>query len=112
MICDAGDIVLVPFPFVDLPRVKTRPALVISAQGFNEANQQSLLVMITTASNSHWPSDLTIHDLPQTGLAHPSIIRWKIFTLPNSQFLKRLGRLGSKDMAALRKSLRTIVQLG
>ncbi len=35
MICDAGDVVVVPFPFSDIAVAKARPALVVSSAKAN-----------------------------------------------------------------------------
>ena len=107
-ISDFGDVLLVPFPFVDLPLSKRRPAVVLSAKHFNAANGQSLLAMITTAGGSAWPDDIVIEDLAAAGLPKPSVIRFKIFTLPNAMTLKLLGRLGERDAAELKSRLAAI----
>ena len=78
MICDFGDVVVVPFPFVDAQVVKHRPALVLSNRVFNASSGQSVLAMITSANQSTWPTDLEIADLEQAGLKHYSVVRWKI----------------------------------
>ena len=108
MICDFGDVVVVPFPFVDLPISKTRPALVLSIEGFNQANGHTALVMITTAAGSTWPSDIEIADRAAAGIVHASFIRWKVFTLPNQIILRRVGALGRKDRTAVTKAARTV----
>jgi mRNA-degrading endonuclease toxin of MazEF toxin-antitoxin module len=97
VICDFADIVVVPFPFVDRPIAKRRPALVFSGGDFNTDNGQTVLAMITTASASSWPSDIEIRDGEAAGLLHRSVIRWKVFTLPNQMILRRIGRLGDAD---------------
>ncbi len=104
-IFDFGDVVLVPFPFVDLPLSKRRPAVVLSTERFNASNGQSLLAMITTASGSAWPDDIAIEDPGAAGLPRPSVIRFKLFTLPNAMTLKLLGRLGERDAAKLKSHL-------
>ncbi|MEJ0013569.1 MAG: type II toxin-antitoxin system PemK/MazF family toxin [Bauldia sp.] len=106
MICSFADVVVVPFPFVDRPISKTRPALVFSSAAFNEEHDQSVLAMITTGANSAWPSDIVIGDGKRAGLARRSVIRWKLFTLPNQIILKRIGTLGEKDLAAVKRSAR------
>ncbi len=109
MICEFGDIVVVPFPFGDLAAEKRRPSLILSQTQFNESHRHSICAMITTAARSNWPSDITIHDLRRAGLNHACVIRWKLFTLPNEIILKRLGYLAERDrqdvIAALHKYL-------
>lgn len=97
MICSFGDVVVVPFPFVDEPILKRRPALVLSNENFNAENGQSILAMITTGARSAWPSDVSISDTASAGLTHRSVVRWKLFTLPNQSILRRAGALGTKD---------------
>lgn len=108
MAFDFADIVVVPFPFLELPVAKRRPALVLSATTFNDANDHSVLAMITTAARSAWPSDLPIADLAAAGLQRTSVVRWKLFTLPNGLIERRLGRLGEADRSAAERGLRTI----
>jgi mRNA interferase MazF len=100
-----GDTVLVPFPFTGLPIAKRRPSVVLSARSFGEASGQSIMGMITSASGSAWPSDIIIDDLKMAGIPHPSIIRFKLFTLPNDLILRQLGRLHPKDLADLKKGM-------
>ena len=104
MICEAGDVVVVPFPFVDIPVNKRRPAVVLSTSVFNGANGQSVLAMITTAAGSAWQSDVAVKDLVSAGLPHNCFVRWKVFTLPNATIVRQLGALGSEDRAALAMS--------
>ena len=97
MICEAGDVVLVPIPFVDLPVARRRPAVVISGRAFNEAEHQSVLAMVTTAAASSWASDTPLTDLPAAGLVAPCVVRLKIFTLENRLLERLLGALGQAD---------------
>jgi mRNA interferase MazF len=106
VICDFGDVVVVPFPFVDRPIVKRRPALVLSSLDFNAGNEQSVLAMITTGAGSSWPSDIGIGDRDAAGLAHRSVIRWKLFTLPNTAILRKLGTLSGSDRSAVSRAAR------
>lgn len=104
-----GDIVAVPFPFVDGPDVKRRPAVVLSNGEFNAAHEHVVLAMITTAKRSAWPSDIRISDHAAVGLPVPSVIRMKIFTLDARLIARRLGRLSSVDMRAFHRTLSTNV---
>jgi len=103
-----GDTVLVPFPFTDMPQVKRRPCVVVSAYAFNQANEQSVMAMITTAGASSWAGDIPIADCDAAGISHPSVIRFKLFTLPNDMVLRRLGALAIADLSLLRTKIGTI----
>ena len=97
MICDVGDVAIVPFPFTDMAVSKYRPALVISRQSFNEDNANTILAMITTARGSAWPSDILLADPVAAGLTQECYVRWKVFTLPNDLLRRSIGQIGSKD---------------
>jgi mRNA interferase MazF len=108
VICDLGDVVVVPFPFVDAAIAKRRPSVVLSRHAFNAANGHSVCAMITSAAGSKWPSDIAIEDIAKAGLQRPCVVRWKIFTLPNSLILKLAGTLGSSDRTNITTAARTI----
>jgi mRNA interferase MazF len=97
VICEQWAVALVPFPFMDMPASKRRPALVISSKAFNDANQHTILAMITTAKGSTWPSDYLLYDPLAAGLMKNCYVRWKTFTLPNSLIVKELGSLAPQD---------------
>ena len=109
MICDFGDVVVVPFPFVDSPASKRRPSAILSARSFNDANGHSLCAMITTAAASRWPSDHSISDLKSAGLPRPCVLRWKLFTLPNDLILKKAGVLAKADQDGIVRVARKIM---
>lgn len=105
MICDPWDVVIVPFPFTDMPEVKRRPALVLSATVFNE-HGHAVLAMITTKSHSPWPGDTTIADLEIAGLRTSCLVRLKIFTLDNELLIRRSGHLSESDRTAVTEVLK------
>ena len=109
MICDFGDVAVVPFPFVDMTISKFRPAVVLSNQTFNDENGNTMLAMITTAKRSAWPSDILLKDAEGAGLRQASYVRWKIFTLPNDLIHRATGSLGDKDKRTVRTALRKIL---
>lgn len=109
MICEFGDVVVVPFPFVDIDDKKRRPSLILSRKQFNQANGHSICAMITTAARTRWPSDVAIADLATAGLPRPSVVRWKLFTLPNHLIQKKAGILGEPDRVGVTTSLRHIM---
>ena len=97
MIFERFDVVVVPFPFADSTKSKSRPALVLSTSRFNRANSHTLLAMITRATHTPWPSDLLIAEPGSSGLRHASVVRWKLFTLDNRIIQRRVGTLEEKD---------------
>nr|WP_314258271.1 type II toxin-antitoxin system PemK/MazF family toxin [uncultured Devosia sp.] len=105
---DFGDTVVVPFPFVDLPLAKHRPSVVLSSGRFNVDSGQSIMAMITTARRSIWPSDVPITDLNSAGLMQPSVIRFKLFTLPNDLLLRPLGKLAASDQARMIEIMKSV----
>ena len=110
MICDLetlnfGDVVVVPFPFVDKPASKRRPALVLSNINFN-AEGYSILSMITTKQKPAWPGDTQITDIATCGLRKPCLIRLKLFTLDNRLILNKIGKLNKSDSLQIMKHLR------
>lgn len=107
--CDRWDVVTAMFPFVDIPVRKPRPVLVLSRQAFHRTHDHLIGCMITTAARSHWPSDRPIGDLAATGLPLPSIVRWKVFTLPAMVLGRRIGALASEDRTAMEDRLRDIL---
>lgn len=108
MICNHWDIIAVPFPFMERPAVKRRPALVISTREFNANNDHTVMAMITSAMLERWPSDYLIGKPLEAGLKTACYIRWKIFTLPNIMLEKRIGELADEDREDVSKRARMI----
>ena len=104
MICNRYDVVVVPFPFVDRPETKKRPAVVLSNKVFNR-NNHTILAMITTKKEPSWPGDSQIGDYIDAGLRLPCLVRFKFFTLDNRILQKRIGRLSEKDSNKIAKHL-------
>ena len=109
MICNTGDIVVVPFPFTDRQNAKRRPALVLSHNAFNKDHKHTLLAMITTATHTQWKSDCLIKNLKPTALPCASIVRMKLFTLDNRIIIKRLGTVHEKDRKSVQMKLKKSV---
>jgi mRNA-degrading endonuclease toxin of MazEF toxin-antitoxin module len=103
------DVLTALFPFIDIPVHKPRPVLVLSGVGFNVANGHVVVAMITTGAGSRWPSDCPILDLTAAGLGHPSIVRCKLFTVPNAQIGRKIGHLSDSDRARIGAHLDAIL---
>jgi mRNA interferase MazF len=108
---------LVPFPFTDLSRQKTRPAVVISSASYNTRMSDLILVAISSKTTSIDSAfDLLIpstHPLfAATGLRTPSIIRTgKIVTIAQEMIYRKLGNLPTDLMTRLEQRLWTIFDL-
>jgi mRNA interferase MazF len=103
------DVVVVPFPFVDLPVRKLRPALILSRPEFHERDGHAILAMITSARRSRWSSDIVLGEIDPTGLVHPSVVRFKVFTLETALIRRAIGRLGGNDAAIVAAALHKAV---
>ncbi|MEJ0078188.1 MAG: type II toxin-antitoxin system PemK/MazF family toxin [Alphaproteobacteria bacterium] len=101
--------IVVPFPFVDIPAAKRRPSLILSNRIFNEANGHSICAMVTTAVRTRWLSDVAISDLGSAGLPRACVVRWKLFTLPNHLIERKAGMLGRVDRAAVTSTARVVL---
>jgi len=104
-----GDVVEVPFPFVESPGRKRRPALVLSAESLCREQAVVILAMITSAKRSAWRSDVAIAEWRQAGLHGPCVVRWKVFTLEAALILSKRGFVSSGDRARLGQSLRSVL---
>jgi mRNA interferase MazF len=101
VICEAGDVVVVPFPFTDSVETKRRPALILSPAEFNRQSGHSVMAMITSANRSSWPGDVAIGS-SNAGLRMPCVVRMKLFTLDNRLIAKTIGRLPEQEWAQVR----------
>jgi mRNA interferase MazF len=100
-----GDVVKVPFPYTDRSTRQSRPALVVSSVGLQDAHNLLWVVMITSAENRGWPSDVPITALTRAGLPAASVIRpAKIATIDAADATK----LGNISETQLRKVMDTI----
>ncbi len=108
MICDHFQLAAVPFPFMERPASKRRPALVVSNRNFNSENDHTVVAMVTTAKVEHWASDYIILKPAEAGLPKDCFVRWKIFTLPNMLISKVIGDMADEDREALMIQARKI----
>ena len=111
MICEAFDVVVVPFPFTDRATRKRRPALVLSDRAaFNARIGHAVLAMITSATHSYWPLDVRVTDLKAAGLPSTSVVRMKLFTLDQQLIVRKAGSLAAKDRQAVATVVRKLLK--
>ena len=93
-----GDVVKVPFPYTDKATRQSRPALVVSAPDLQQRHNLIWVLMITSAENRGWSSDVAISALSRAGLPAPSVIRTaKIATIDASD-ATRLGTISEAQL--------------
>jgi len=109
VICDRHDVVVVPFPFQEIPATKRRPAVICSGRVFNENNGWSVVSMITSAKALAWPGDMPITDLESAGLKVSCYIRPRFQTLPNEILVGLIGTLGPVDRLGWERQFASIV---
>jgi mRNA interferase MazF len=107
MIYKQWDIIKIPFPFVDSPKSKPRPVLVLSNEDFAKANGHIVTAMITTGKNSKWKYDVDIENLSSAGLSKKCVIRMKFFTLDLRLEHKKIGSLSVKDQKNFIKNFKS-----
>ena len=104
-----GEVVSVPFPFTDLSTTKQRPALVVSANWFNEIRRDRVVVAITSQIPAASEDDqylLSYADITDAGLPKPSMVKLgKIFTIEQGLIRKTLGALSQPTMKAISQAL-------
>lgn len=103
---EIGDVVDVPFPFVDREIRKRRPAVVIGVPVADGDVHVVVLAMVTSARRSRWESDVELVGWSRAGLLAPSVVRMKIFTLDQGLILGRRGRLDEADRRRVFGTLR------
>ena len=110
---ERGDVVLVPFPFSDLPVVKKRPAVVVSSNAYHRASRDVVIAQITSKlAVAPRPGDHQIVAWQEAGLVTPSLARAKLATLDSGLVLRRMGTMPAPDMRAIDKQLATALSLG
>jgi len=108
MLYKTGDIIEVPFPFVERPVRKRRPAFVLSDRISGDGHNILVLAMITSAERRPWEYDVELRDWQQAGLRGPSVLRWKVFSLDVSLVLDQRGSVSIQDMQRIAESFRSV----
>lgn len=102
---DVWDLVKVPFPYTNRPVQQRRPALVVAVPNVPGAPNLLWVLMVTSAGNRGWPSDVVVSDLIEAGLPAPSVVRpAKIATIEAGD-AERIGCLPHADRLQIMKAL-------
>lgn len=100
-------VVAAPFPYVERPVTRRRPALVVGAP----AGPHDLVwvLMITSAENAPWPLDVPVSDLEAAGLPVPSVVRCTKVATVESSVLEQRGMLAGADQARVACNLHAVL---
>lgn len=102
-----GDVVLVPFPFTDLTGTKTRPAVVLVADGLDVT-----LAFVTTQTDWQTSNGLILNPSPTNGIRKLSLVRTsKLATIDAKLVFGKLGELSDSECLALDQKLMATFQL-
>lgn len=98
---EQGDVVKVPFPYTDRATRQSRPALVVSTGGIEDAHGLLWVAMITSAENKGWAGDVPVARFEAAGLPAPSVIRTaKIATIDAADAVT-LGHVAASEREAV-----------
>jgi mRNA interferase MazF len=105
-----GDVVLIPFPYSDLPQAKRRPALIIGDVGMEDF----VLCQITSRSYAdRLAIPLLESDFAEGGLKRESFVRiGKLFTANVSIIIGVAGRLNSVKVSEVLDVLVDVLRRG
>lgn len=101
-----GDVVKVPFPYTDRATRQSRPALVVSSAGLEDAHALLWVLMITSADNRGWPGDVGIRNLGAAGLPVASVIRTAKIATIDSAHATKLGRISAAALTQVNGHIR------
>jgi len=105
MPCSRNDVVLLPIPFTDLSSHKVRSAIVIGLGTF----PGDLFVVPLTSRIGN--ADLPLPDWQAAGLNISSAVKAQLATVESRLVRKIVGRISSRDQAALDARLRRWLSL-
>ena len=107
---EAGDVVLVPFPFGQRAGGRKRPALIISGADYNQGTGQLIIAQVTgRVSGSPRVGDYLVQDWSTAGLLGPSIVRARLATVESGLVLGKLGSLTPDDLSAALAAIQTVL---
>ena len=97
-IFEPGDVIKVPFPYMEKPVKQHRPALVVSSSELQEVHGLLWVLMITSAKNKPWAGDVAVSHLEEAGLPAPSVVRCARIATIEASAATRIGALGQAQL--------------
>jgi mRNA interferase MazF len=103
---EAGDVVLVPFPYRDRDTTSTRPAVVVSSSAYNQTDDLVIAAITSHPPRSSW--DYELEDWSAAGLRIPSTVRMLLATVARSRVQLTIGRLIDREWAEVQQRVRDV----
>ena len=100
-----GDVVKVPFPYTDRATRQSRPALVVSLGDLEDMHGLLWVLMITSAENRRWSSDVPVTNLIDAGLPVASVVRTAKIATIEALDATKLGKLSATTLRQVEKYL-------
>lgn len=111
MAFEAGDIVVVRFPFTNHEAAKQRPAVVVSGTAYSQQRPDVILLAITSRIRTPLGfGEALIEDWQDAGLLKPSVFKPIVFTVEQSLVRKALGRLSKQDQKNLQRLIDQVLR--
>ena len=109
----AGDIVTIPFPYVEGKKGKVRPTLLVSDCITAGHQYYYYVVMVTSKQGKEViKGDVLIEEVGKCGLIVPSIIRCsRIATLDQKMIIGKIGKIPLEISALAGDSVRKFIKL-
>lgn len=104
---DAGDIVLVHYPFTDLTSLKKRPAVMLSSQGYAIRFGDVVLMPLTSQPDANPAFELS--QWKAAGLLKPTWVKPILGTLSIRLIERLLGKLAAADDRCVKAALSTLL---
>jgi mRNA interferase MazF len=95
---EPGDVVKLPFPYVERPVKQYRPALVVSSSELQQVHGLLWVLMITSAKNRSWAGDVEVPHPEEAGLPAPSVVRCAKIATIEAAAATRIGALGPAQL--------------
>ena len=112
-----GDIVIVDFPFQDIPGSKVRPALVVQNDAENQRLSNTIVAMITgnlrdAGAATNVVIDPGTPDGISSGLHGPSLVKCvNLATLRQTRVLQKVGHISSSLLLKVDDCLKVALDL-
>ncbi|NOT59640.1 MAG: type II toxin-antitoxin system PemK/MazF family toxin [Acidobacteria bacterium] len=106
------EIVLVPFPYSDLSRLKRRPVLIVSNDDYNQNFPDVLVCVISTNLHQDGYSVVLSNDDLEVGILPESsnVRAHKLFTVHQDEIVKRFSQVKSEYFEKVADKIKHLIE--